>query len=213
MVRLPNARSDQLLRYAISDSALYPQLDPVLYLRLLLRTTADLVQWRASELPPPPQRRGLKEAADLARQAGKQLLVNSHLDLALSASLDGVHYKSTHAEDSPRAVAAGLLVGRSVHSIEEGRVACDLGCDYVLLSPIFEPRSKQSRLPPLGIEGIVAAVRTLPVPVFALGGIEECHWTELAGLGLAGLAGISWAHDELDSLLADPPSEAEEVRN
>lgn len=187
----------RLVRYAISDTSL-SRLGGEDYLKALLDTSADLVQWREPSIARDRQLRWLRRVTAPTRAGGPLLVINSDLELAVEAGAAGVHYKAGQDGDYDRARTSGLLVGRSVHSFEEGRSACGAGCDYVLLSPLFAPRSKGSSLPPLGLARAREIAEALPVPVLALGGVCRDHFESLRQWRvLAGLAGISWVHDEL----------------
>lgn len=85
----------------------------------------------------------------------------------------GVHLPAHERAAAWRARVPGLL-GQSVHSIEEALVSAAAGADYVMLSPIFTPRSKpEDTRPTLGLDGLAAACAAIPIPVIALGGVGE----------------------------------------
>ena len=66
--------------------------------------------------------------------------------------------------------AAGL-VGRSCHDATElARLSTE---DYVTLSPVFPTSTKPGYGPPLRPDGLRELTRSSPVPVLALGGIEQ----------------------------------------
>lgn len=75
-------------------------------------------------------------------------------------------------------------VGRSCHDRDElDRAAAD-GCDYATLSPIFPSPSKPGYGPPLG----PSALGHAPLPVYALGGIDETRAASCLAAGAAGVA-------------------------
>ena len=105
---------------------------------------------------------------------GKALLIiNDRTDVALAVDADGVHLPS---DSLPACVVkklggGRLLVGRSVHSVEEAVVAESEGVDYLMLGTIYGTASHPGR-PPSGpglIEAVKARVRT---HVYAIGGIK-----------------------------------------
>ncbi len=114
----------------------------------------------------------------LCRQAGARVLVHTHVFMATSLGLDGAHLASdalsTEGEIAlgRSLLAPGALLGVSVHASE--RVPPDV--DYALLAPVFAPTSKpRDTRPPLGLDGLRAACAASPVPVVALGGIDESN--------------------------------------
>ena len=119
------------------------------------------------------------------------LMVNDRLDVALAVEADGVHLPS---DSLPACVAkklggGRLLVGRSVHSVEEAVVAETEGVDYLMLGTIYGTASHPGR-PPSGsglIEAVKARVRT---HIYAIGGINASNAGEVMRAGADGVAVI-----------------------
>ncbi|MGH9459273.1 MAG: thiamine phosphate synthase [Thermoanaerobaculia bacterium] len=128
------------------------------------------------------------------------LMVHGRPDLALAAAADGVHLPATGMPvGAVRRLFPNGIVGRACHSVEDCRAAAGEGAEYVLLGPIFAPRSKAGEAR-IGREDLARAAR-LSVDVYALGGISPANLGALQGLGLAGVAGITL-------FMADEPLEA-----
>ena len=77
-----------------------------------------------------------------------------------------------------RGAARALLhpsawVSISAHSTEEVFAAAEAGADAVTLSPIFASASKPGYGPALGLERLAEVAAVSPLPVIALGGIED----------------------------------------
>ena len=104
----------------------------------------------------------------------------------------------------PRAVARlrrqdrGLRIGYSAHASKEAAEAFELCADWVTLSPVFAPLSKQTAAPEIGIEGLRSACSELTGPVYALGGIEVEHTAQIRRAGAQGVAAISLFSDADD---------------
>jgi thiamine-phosphate diphosphorylase len=129
-------------------------------------------------------------AAEL-RPVVEVLLVAS--DVTIEA--DGVHLAAT----DPFPPVRPPLVGRSCHSHAELDRAAAEGCDYATLSPIFASPSKPAYGPALGVE----ALRDPPLPVYALGGVDEHNAARCLAAGAAGVAvmGAVMRSDDPASLL------------
>lgn len=120
------------------------------------------------------------------------LVVNDRLDVALALGADGVQLG---AGSLPVAVARrlggeSLLVGRSVHAVEEAVAAERDGADFVVLGTIYPSRSH----PDEGGAGtgLVAATRAaVALPVVAIGGIDAGNLGEVMAAGADGVAVIS----------------------
>lgn len=138
-----------------------------------------------------------RELLDIANHIRPELdqtkfIVNSHLDVALACQADGVHLQAGNISvKEVRKNFPRLLIGYSAHSREEVLAAESEGADYVFISPIFPPISKQGDLPALGIEKLKEWSSLVRIPVFALGGITATNLSEVANAGCHCVAGIS----------------------
>lgn len=63
------------------------------------------------------------------------------------------------------------VIGCSVHSVEEAREAVRLGATYLSAGHIFETDCKKG-LPPRGLDFLREVCASVPVPVYAIGGIH-----------------------------------------
>lgn len=126
--------------------------------------------------------------------AGRALLiVNGPLEVALAAGADGVHLP----EGAPPLVARdagagpwGLLVGRSVHSLESARRAAAEGARYVIAGPVYDTRS-HAGTPAAGTAIIESVAAAVPVPVIGIGGITYSNAVDVMAAGASGIAVIS----------------------
>ena len=121
----------------------------------------------------------------LCKAKGLVFLVGADPDLAAAVGADGVHAPSwfeTRAE-------IGLLTA-SCHSSEELARAGRMGADLALLSPAF-PTESHPDSEGLGATGFKALASGSPLPVLALGGVDETNAETLAGPNVTGLAAIS----------------------
>ena len=116
----------------------------------------------------------------LTSRYGAPLLINDRLDIALAVEADGVHLPG---QGLPPHIVRRFVGGRvqicaAAHGVTEARLLAQAGADAVTLSPIWPTPSKpirsieQGGVQPLGLDVLAVAVRSLPVPVFALGGID-----------------------------------------
>jgi thiamine-phosphate pyrophosphorylase len=148
----------------------------------------ELLQIREREL-------SARDLAELTRKVlrlpnpGKtKILVNDRVDVAIACKAHGVHLRdgSVHPEKLAR---PDFLITVSCHQIEDADYTC--GANYVLLAPIFKPLSKTDPRPALGTRAITDFARRSPVPVLALGGIDESNAQACIDAGAAGIAGIT----------------------
>jgi thiamine-phosphate pyrophosphorylase len=169
---------------------------PDLVLRALPRGTA--VVYRDYDDP----RRAAKGALlrSIAEARGLLFLVAGDAALAARLRADGVHLR---ADDMRRPARLGSLppslrddsggaeriVTAACHSAAEIAQAATLGADVAFLSPVFATPSHPGA-PPLGPSEFKRLAAASPVPVLALGGVDETNAALLAGPNVAGFGAI-----------------------
>jgi thiamine-phosphate pyrophosphorylase len=135
---------------------------------------ARIVQLREKGLG----KKALLEMASRFREmtsgAGMLLVVNDHLDIALSVGADGVHLGQDDLPlDCARGIAHELIIGVSTHSLEQAIAAQGGGADYVNIGPIFPTGTKTTAMAPLGPESIMRIAPGLRIPFTVMGGINR----------------------------------------
>ncbi|MFN2568249.1 MAG: thiamine phosphate synthase [Candidatus Dormibacteria bacterium] len=115
------------------------------------------------------------------------LVINDDIDAALGAGADGVHLGPDDGS-AERALAGGLLVGRSVSTPGEARLAAAEGAAYLGVGPIYETTSKADAGEPIGLEGLAEVCRAVALPVVAVGGITPDNALDCLRAGARGLA-------------------------
>ncbi len=124
---------------------------------------------------------------------GLQFLIGDDPELAVSSGADGVHFRRDAKLQAPilwRRRCPDWLISMAGLKHTQS-YSGDLSClDGLIVSPVF-PSDSVSAGDPLGTNAFSNVCQTLPVPVFALGGINEQTVPELLGSGAAGLAGVS----------------------
>lgn len=165
--------------YLITDEAMAAEAPAALCARIAaalagLPAGAAAVQLRGKTLD---GRRLLERALALrqvTRAHGAALLVNDRLDVALAAGADGVHLPGAGLPVAQaRRLAPGLMLGASTHRLDEARAAAEDGADFVTFGPVYATPSKAGLGEPVGVEALARAVAAVPIPVFALGGIDQ----------------------------------------
>lgn len=158
----------------------------------------DYIQLRENDLSP-------KQIEDLSRQAKQRiarsggrakLLVNSLVEVVISAGADGVHLRSTDmsaAEARKKLLQAGMnhaLVAVSCHTREEVARAQSEGADFVVFGPVFEKNGEKNGAAVAGLASLTDACAAATIPVLALGGVSVINATSCIAHGAAGVAGI-----------------------
>lgn len=144
---------------------------------------ARAVVLREKHLPRAERRDLALAVAAVLAPVGGVLLVASDAALGADPAVGaaGVHLA---ASDPLPPGADGQLVGRSCHSPADVAAAGAEGCAYATLSPIHPSPSKPGYGPALG----TGALAGLPLPVWALGGVDATNATACVAAGAAGVA-------------------------
>lgn len=117
------------------------------------------------------------------------LLLNTDAD-EMREPAGGLHFTARRLlACQKRPVSQHKLFGASCHNFPEVQHALAVGADYLLLSPVL-PTASHPGAPVLGWEGLTALLSSCPVPVFALGGLDDNHLPHAKSLGALGIAGI-----------------------
>ena len=157
----------------------------------------DLIQVREPDLSSGDLLALVTRILERARSTSSKIVVNDRLDVALAAGAHGVHLKGESIDTgSVRAlVPDGMLVGRSVHCVEEAVAAAQAGADYVICGTVFESRSKTPGHRPAGLTLVEEVVAAVSIPVVAIGGMRIERLADVAATGAAGIAAIGLFHE------------------
>lgn len=128
----------------------------------------------------------------LTRRFDALLFLNDRFDVALAADADGVHLGPDDLPVSAVRAAAppGFLIGYSTDEPEAARAAVDKGADYLGCGAVFPTSTKVDAGEVIGISGLARVVRSVSVPVVAIGGIRVNQARSLLDAGAAGVAVI-----------------------
>ncbi|OLB89922.1 MAG: thiamine-phosphate diphosphorylase [Actinobacteria bacterium 13_2_20CM_2_66_6] len=162
------------------------------------RGGADIIQLRHKTLP-----RG--ELLDLALRLRELIddalfIVNDHVDIAVLSGADGAHLgpDDLSIEAARRVSGDRLLIGASASTVDAARAALAEGADYIGCGAAFAtPVKSEKRI--IGPEGVAEVAGALaPVPVFAIGGVDESNVEQLTKLGLLRVCVIRAVADAAD---------------
>ena len=181
-----------MLLYAVTDRAwtgkqtLYQQVEAA------LRGGVTCVQLREKDLDEALFLQEARELRGLCRQYKVPFIVNDNVDIAIACKADGVHVgqEDLAAGEVRRRIGDEMILGVSVHTVEEARQAVRDGADYLGLGAVF-PTSTKTDADPMSRESLRAICDAVDVPVVAIGGINRDNLLRLAGSGVDGVALVS----------------------
>ena len=148
---------------------------------------ATIVQLRAPALSIAALERELNT---LVASARVPVLVSSRCDVAIACAAAGVNLpESDISVADARMLLGRRLIGRSVHSVAGAQLAEHDGADYVIFGPVWESASHPG-IAPAGLAALAMVVRSVSIPVLAIGGVTEARAAEALASGAAGYAAI-----------------------
>lgn len=181
-----------MLLYAVTDRAwvgkqsLYEQVESA------LKGGATCIQLREKELNNEDFLAEAFELSALCKAYSVPFFINDNVEVAICCKADGIHVGQ---EDMAVAqvrdkVGSDMIIGVSVHTVEEALSAVSNGADYLGVGAMFSTSTKQDAdvLTKEILHDICAAV---DVPVVAIGGISKENIGKLARTGVDGVALIS----------------------
>ncbi|MCI8949747.1 MAG: thiamine phosphate synthase [Lachnospiraceae bacterium] len=178
--------------YAVTDRTWVGKQSLCQQVESALKGGATCIQLREKELNDADFLTEAMEIASLCRQYGVPFFVNDHVEIAIKCKADGIHVgqKDRNAANVRQLVGDDMMIGVSVHSVEEAIEAVRNGADCLGAGAMFATATKTDAdvLPLHVLSDICQAVE---LPVVAIGGINQSNIMQLAGTGVDGVALVS----------------------
>lgn len=181
-----------MLLYAVTDRAWTGKQSLCGQVEAALRGGVTCVQLREKELGEEAFFKEALEISALCKRYGVPFFVNDNVEIAVKCHADGVHVgqEDMTAAQVRRRVGPDMMIGVSVHSVEEALEAVRNGADCLGVGAMFSTSTKTAAdvLTKETLRDICAAVE---IPVVAIGGIGRSNIAQLAGTGVDGVALVS----------------------
>ena len=191
-----------MLLYAVTDRAWVGKQDLYEQVESALKGGATCVQLREKELDDEAFLNEAVEIAALCKQYGVPFFINDNVEIAIKCHADGIHVgqEDMEAAQVRQRVGNDMMIGVSVHSVDEALEAVKNGADCLGVGAMFSTSTKTDIdvLPKETLRDICAAV---DIPVVAIGGIGKSNISRLAGTGVDGVALVSaiFAADDIEN--------------
>ena len=191
-----------MLLYAVTDRAWVGKQSLYEQVECALKGGATCVQLREKELDDEAFLNEAMEISALCRKYGVPFFINDNVEIAIKCRADGIHVGQEDMEASKvrERVGSDMMIGVSVHSVEEALEAVKNGADCLGVGAMFSTSTKTdvNVMPKETLRDICAAV---DIPVVAIGGIGKSNISQLAGTGVDGVALVSaiFAADDIES--------------
>ena len=149
-----------------------------------------LMQFREPEMPEQEFKLCARHFASLCHRYGARFLINAPVDWLPDCDADGVHLSVRAAMSCrSRPVPEDKWLGVSCHNAEEIRHAERINADFIVLSPVKRTASHLGARP-MGWSTFEQLCHVSPLPVYALGGLQQHDLKQAQQLGAQGVAMI-----------------------
>lgn len=182
--------------YFITDTT-YASVDEMIEcVDAAIRGGAEIVQLREKD-------RGTREYIEIAtrvhevtKKAGVPLIIDDRLDVALAMGAEGVHVGSSDMPvDDVRRIAdkvAGkdFIVGATAKTVPAALDAFKKGADYLGCGAIY-PTTTHVKTTITSTDTLRDICAAVPIPVYAIGGLNADNLEVLRGIPIAGVCVVS----------------------
>ncbi|MBR5895393.1 MAG: thiamine phosphate synthase [Akkermansia sp.] len=162
-----------------------------------------IIQLRAKGKALPLVKAWAVDMQAICRERGAIFVLNDYPEMAAEIGADAVHVGQDGGSlaDVRKIVGAGVLVGRSTHSLEQAIQAKLEGADYIGFGPLYPTGTKPGR-PSIGLSDIAAAQEAAgDMPLFCIGGINGTTLPQVIQAGARRVVIVSWLLQQADIAL------------
>ena len=194
--------------YFITDSTNYTEEEFLFRVEQALKGGATLLQLREKEKSTREYIELAEKVHEITKRYNVPLIIDDRVDVALAIDAEGVH---VGASDMPVATARKLMgedkiVGATAKTVPWAKEAYEQGADYLGVGAIYPTTTKVVTVL-TSTETLDAITKAVPIPVNAIGGLNEDNIDILKGIGISGVCAVS-AIMKAD----DPKSAAEKLK-
>ena len=178
--------------YFITDSTGCTEEEFLFRVEQALEGGADILQLREKDRSTREYIELAEKVHTIAKKHNVPLIIDDRVDVALAVDAEGVH---VGASDMPVSMARKLMgedkiVGATAKTVPWAMEAWEQGADYLGVGAIYPTTTK--------VKTVLTSVDTLrdicaavPLPVFAIGGLNRGNIDVLEGIPLAGICVVS----------------------
>lgn len=181
-----------MLLYAVTDSAWVGRQSLAQQVESALKGGVTCVQLREKSLNEADFLKEALEIKALCKQYGVPFFINDNVDVAIRCGADGIHVgqEDTQAAQVRKLVGEHMMIGVSVHSVEEALQAVENGADCLGVGAMF-PTATKPEASAVPLDVLRDICQAVSVPVVAIGGIGKANLPQLSETGVDGVALVS----------------------
>lgn len=178
--------------YFITDSTGYSEAEFLERCEAALRGGATLLQLREKEKSTREYISLAENLHSLCRQYNVPLIIDDRIDVAMAVGAEGVHLGQS---DMPVGTARkilgdGVIIGATAKTVPQAKEAYEQGADYLGVGAIY-PTTTKVKTVLTSTETLGDICRAVPLPVNAIGGLNNDNIDILRGIPIAGICVVS----------------------
>ena len=179
--------------HILTDTVLQDRFSHVELARMAIEGGANVIQFRQKTGTTREMISIASQMKRLCAEGNALFIVNDRIDVAMASEADGVHLGQ---DDFPLSLARKLLgedkiIGGSAGNLDEAMLCYTGGADYVGVGPVFATSSKMDAGPAGGLDLVRTIAAKIPLPIIAIGGVDEENAAHVLRAGAQGIAVIS----------------------
>ena len=195
--------------YLVTDRSLMAHNSLVECVEQAILGGCTIVQLREKEIA---SREFYQEAIKLRELTARHnipLIINDRADIALAVDADGLHIGQDDIpyEAAYRILGPDKIIGISAGTLEEAKIAAQMGADYLGVGAMF-PTGTKTDANPTTMEELRRIREAVSIPIVAIGGINKGNIKLFEGIGIDGVAVVSAVVSQKDA-----ESAAREIKN
>ena len=178
--------------YFITDSTGYTEEEFLFRVEQALTGGAGLLQLREKERSTREYMELAEKVHALSARYNVPLIIDDRVDVALAVDAEGVH---VGASDMPVATARKLMgrekiIGATAKTVPWAKEAWEQGADYLGVGAIYPTTTKVKTIL-TSVDTLRDICKAVPIPVYAIGGLNKNNIDILQGIPVAGICVVS----------------------
>ncbi len=178
--------------YFITDSSEYERDEFLRRVEEALKAGVSLIQLREKNKTTREYIEIATAVHDLTKNYNVPLIVDDRVDVMLAVDAEGVHLG---AEDMPLDMARKLIgtnkiLGATTKTVKAARDAYENGADYLGVGAIYPTTTKVKTII-TSTDTLSKICKNVPIPVFAIGGLNPANLDVLNGINIEGVCVVS----------------------
>ena len=178
--------------YFITDSTGYTEEEFLFRVEQALMGGAGLLQLREKERSTREYMELAEKVHALSARYNVPLIIDDRVDVALAVDAEGVH---VGASDMPVATARKLMgrekiIGATAKTVPWAKEAWEQGADYLGVGAIYPTTTKVKTIL-TSVDTLRDICKAVPIPVYAIGGLNKNNIDILKGIPVAGICVVS----------------------